>query len=232
MTCQKLRLYFEDPLRSDVQFGVETEHLFRCAECARFVDTQRQMAAGLSRLREAVPQFPERLDASVLANYRGDATSGLPVSKTTGARQSITMLCMTGATAAMVVAIFIFVSTPRAANPIPGPHRAESIAVSQAIARNATPSFLRPAKVRRPHPVRSRRSALPVVAQDSSLAPDFRSLMYCDALSCGGVMELIRVQLPSAGMSPNRASSGRGGTVMADVLVGPDGIARGIRIVE
>jgi hypothetical protein len=45
-------------------------------------------------------------------------------------------------------------------------------------------------------------------------------------------MEIIRVQLPVsiAGLTPGSAATGD--TVFADVLVGPDGIARGIRIVE
>ena len=57
--------------------------------------------------------------------------------------------------------------------------------------------------------------------------------MYCDELSCVGAMEMIRVQLPSsrvAGLTP--ASTLPNGVIFADVLVGPDGIARSIRIEE
>jgi hypothetical protein len=56
--------------------------------------------------------------------------------------------------------------------------------------------------------------------------------MYCDQLSCAEAMEVIRVQLPTsiAGLTPG--STPTDGMVFADVLVGPDGIARGIRIVE
>jgi hypothetical protein len=55
--------------------------------------------------------------------------------------------------------------------------------------------------------------------------------MYCDELSCGGAMDVIRVQLPAstAALAPALSS---GGPVFADVLVGSDGIARGIRVVE
>jgi hypothetical protein len=61
----------------------------------------------------------------------------------------------------------------------------------------------------------------------------FRSLMYCDALSCPGDMDMIRVQLPASAMA--RQVPGfiqTSGSVTADVLVGPDGIARGIRLEE
>jgi hypothetical protein len=67
---------------------------------------------------------------------------------------------------------------------------------------------------------------------DDSVPEGFRSLMYCDELSCNGGMEVVRVQLPSpaAGFMPASASGNR--AVSADVLVGADGFARGIRIVH
>ena len=229
MTCQELRLYFQDPLRSNAKFRVETEHLVHCAECARFVEAQRQLGSGLRRLREAVPQFPVRLDTTVLANYRRDGTNRPRVPKPTAARRRIAILCMSGAAAAMVLlAVLIFFVRPRGSSPISGPHRPESAAVSQSIAGNPTPNLSAPTKIGNSHPARGRRSAIPAAAPEISLSHDFRSLMYCDELSCGAVMELIRVQLPWAGP----ASTTAGGTVIADVLVGPDGIARGIRIVE
>jgi hypothetical protein len=54
--------------------------------------------------------------------------------------------------------------------------------------------------------------------------------MYCDALSCPEAMDLIRVQVPTAAM-PGQVSGfiDPSGSVTADVLVGADGIARGIR---
>ena len=109
MTCEELRLYFEDPLRSDAEFRVETEHLVHCAECARFVDTRRQLGCGLRRFRLAVPQFPAGLDVAVLAKYRRDARERSSVAKPTAARHRIAILCVTGAAAAMVwVAVLVF----------------------------------------------------------------------------------------------------------------------------
>jgi hypothetical protein len=52
-------------------------------------------------------------------------------------------------------------------------------------------------------------------------------------LSCDGAMDLIRVQLPSSLLArPASAFRQTSGPVNADVLIGPDGIARGIRIEE
>jgi hypothetical protein len=88
-----------------------------------------------------------------------------------------------------------------------------------------------PGTGRKRRAVTDRHTALPSPAPvaASALPPGFHSLMFCDELSCGEALEVIRVQLPSsAGML---AASG-GQPVFADVLVGPDGIARGIRVVE
>jgi hypothetical protein len=55
--------------------------------------------------------------------------------------------------------------------------------------------------------------------------------MYCDQLSCSGALEVIRMNLPAASLglaSPSRTSN----FVAADVLVGSDGVARAIRIVN
>jgi hypothetical protein len=57
--------------------------------------------------------------------------------------------------------------------------------------------------------------------------------MYCDALSCPDAMDMIRVQLPASAMpKPLPGFVRTGGSVTADVLIGPDGIARGIRFEE
>jgi len=57
--------------------------------------------------------------------------------------------------------------------------------------------------------------------------------MYCDTLSCPEAMDVIRVQLPSTAM-PRQVSGfiQSSKSVTADVLIGPDGIARGIRLEE
>jgi hypothetical protein len=68
------------------------------------------------------------------------------------------------------------------------------------------------------------------VAQDVTVPDEFRSLIYCDELICDGGMELVHLQLPFAGGRPISASNSGDRLVSADVLVGPDGFARGIRI--
>jgi hypothetical protein len=76
----------------------------------------------------------------------------------------------------------------------------------------------------------TRRTAL-AANQRHAWPVDFNGLMYCDSLSCSEGMEIIRMQLPA----PPPQSPGAAGAhnpVFADVVVGPDGIARGFRMVR
>ena len=80
--------------------------------------------------------------------------------------------------------------------------------------------------------VKRENDAASLAKRDNSFPTRFQSLMYCDQISCPGAMEVIRVQLPSPVLGLTPASARANGAVSADVLVGPDGIARGIRVVE
>ena len=77
MTCNELRLYFEDPLRMDAKFPCEAEHLAHCAECARLVEARHELGAGLRLVRESAPEPSAALEAAVLANYRRRITGDL-----------------------------------------------------------------------------------------------------------------------------------------------------------
>jgi len=67
---------------------------------------------------------------------------------------------------------------------------------------------------------------------EESFPTRFQGLMYCDPLSCPGAMDVIRVELPPPVLESGGAGPKARGIVFADVLVGADGIARGIHVVE
>lgn len=55
-------------------------------------------------------------------------------------------------------------------------------------------------------------------------------LMFCDPLMCSGDEQVVRMELPAAG---SVSADGRGTqTVLADVVIGEDGLVRGMRIVN
>jgi hypothetical protein len=55
-------------------------------------------------------------------------------------------------------------------------------------------------------------------------------LMLCDPLICSGDEQVIRMELPAMGSTSADGSTGQ--TVLADVVIGEDGLIRGMRIVN
>ena len=251
MNCQTVRACFEDPLRPDFDLRAASEevaeHLTSCGDCSRFVQIQRKLGAGLRLTRESAPRLPASLDAAVLNSYRRhEWSSSRSAGRSFARRPQFAVWGWSAVAAAIVLAAVILLVPRRATGPVaakPQQIPAASQAVNQTVntvpggAEDVTPRPVnsKPAVIR-PNPAPAatvHKDAITQAAVSSPALPaSFRGLMYCDALSCGGAMEVIRVQLPSsaAALAPSSVSNGE--AVYADVLVGPDGIARGIRIVE
>jgi hypothetical protein len=69
------------------------------------------------------------------------------------------------------------------------------------------------------------------VAQSaSSTWPGYSNLVYCDPVVCSGPMQVVHIKVPVGQVKPNVGQSGGNGFVNADVVVGPDGVARAIRV--
>lgn len=60
-------------------------------------------------------------------------------------------------------------------------------------------------------------------------ANDFYPTVMCDSITCAGPAVTVRVELPVSPLSSRRNSSG---PVMADLLVGEDGVIRGVRLLQ
>ena len=229
MTCQELRLYFEDPLRHDAELRSELEHLAHCGDCARYVEAKRELGNSLRLLRESVPQYPASLDAAVPAAYRrvmAEKTARVaPVPR----QRSFAWLRWSAVAAAILLGgVLLYRNQPRVEPAAARPAAVQPVPVapSPVAVEAKRPQTKKPLTARRSQPAPVFTAAAP-----ATLPPGFRSLMYCDELSCGDAMEVIRVQLPPSAITFAPAA-GAGGPVFADVLVGPDGIARGIRVVE
>ena len=236
MTCHEVRLYFEDPFRTDAEFPREAEHLAHCTACVRFVEARRELGAGLRLVRESAPKPSPALDAAVLATYRRRITGDTLLVESRTRRFKV--VCWTTA-AATVLAL-------AAALLLHSARRLESSNVKIELARPQMPPPVAPVKSMNSAPrtnaasssktrqnsARGARRAPQVATTKSPASEDFRSLMYCDALSCGGAMQLIRVQLSSSAAAFEQAAASPDRAIYADVLVGSDGIARGIRVLQ
>jgi hypothetical protein len=69
------------------------------------------------------------------------------------------------------------------------------------------------------------------VAQSaSSTWPGYSNLMYCDPVVCSGPMQVVHIKVPVGQVKPNLGQTVGNTFVNAEVVVGPDGVARAIRV--
>jgi hypothetical protein len=252
MTCSELYAYFASDPRAALKFAQDSaevlEHIGRCAECDRFVQEQQVLAKCLQLVRDGVPAIPASLHASVLARYRTYISERPQPAASLALAGRISLRGGFGRAAAAAFAVVvtcgaIFFFSPGRRN---GAHQRsgeQRPAVNSQVTTSMNKVMAGALKV-----VRTKQKSVPAVRhaksrgsvripptsdqRDKSSATRFQSLMYCDQLSCPGAMEVIRVQLTSPVLGLSSVSSKPGDFVYADVLVGPDGIARGIRVVE
>jgi hypothetical protein len=247
MNCKELRAHWEmEPIaainrRPD---SVElAEHIAACSECHRFVEEWKDVAKHLDLLRLATPEIPSSLDAAMLARYRdyqaerSRSAVFVPLMGRISLRGVLTWAA--AISFAVIVAyggLLLFIPNQRgsvdphlrAQQSMVAPKSVTAVkgemAGSQKSARNRAKSV---------HALAKRTKHLAPVAEQDPLFPTrFQSLMYCDQFSCPGAMDVIHLRLPGPVLGVTPASARANGLVSAYVLVGPDGIARGIRVVE
>jgi len=66
----------------------------------------------------------------------------------------------------------------------------------------------------------------------ASTWPGYSNLIACDPVVCSGPMQVVHIQVPAEQVQPGAAKSNGNAKsyVNADVVVGPDGVARAIRV--
>lgn len=240
MTCKELRLHFEERLRIG-PFSKEAEHVTQCADCTYFVESRRELGDGLHLLRESVQQPSAALDAAVLGNYRQQTKLHQSETRSTAGRQRLAVVG-SGLAATLLIAMLVVLQYERriddsivSRQPMqPPPSLVQSANPSKGASLADSPRARRAPPTRnesRHHVSASVANAAPSVST-GLVIPEFHSLMYCDELSCGGTMQLIRIQLPPSAAALTPAGGAPDGIVYADVLVGADGIARGIHVEE
>ena len=244
MTCKKIRARFHEDHMAGVNPASESEalaeHIAKCGECSRFVKEQEELAKSLLLLRESVPPMHAALDASVLSVYRSyidERPSRADVFSPSRTRPLGAFRWAAAIAFAMIVAgaVLLIISG----------HRSRVDQVSTERPRVMVPAGVANAKDRAavPDPVLKKPNstvrstkyashAIQVAQPEDWSSSGFQGLMYCDQLSCPEAMDVIRVQLPSAAVGFGPTTPKASDFVYADVLVGPDGIARGIRVLE
>jgi hypothetical protein len=245
MKCKDVHAYYQNDPRAAILRSPDSaellEHVASCAQCNQLIEEGKQVAECLRLMRNAAPAMSASLDGTVLDRYRGllsESHAAAPALVTSPIRAGRTFAWAAAATLAVVACGAIFLLMPRPGNrterhaakqqPVVAPQRVaaarEEMVPLRQQARQKPKSFAASTK---------HANHASSVAKPSNWFPaNFQSLMYCDQISCPGTMDIVRVQLPSPILGVTPVSALEGGLVSADVLVGADGIARGIRIVE
>lgn len=245
MTCQEIRAHFREGSFAGVNPAPESEawveHVAKCGECSRFVEEQEELAKGLLLFREGCPAVSASLDAAVLNGYRSYIAEQPRLSPAVASTMRIEPLGVLRWAAGMAfalvaaAAVLLLISGGRGRVDrvsIERPRLMVSPEAAKVTSRTAEPGSI-PRKLKSTVGAAKHAStAIPVAPSQNWASTNFQGLMYCDQLSCPAPMDVIRVQLPSAAVGFGPTSSKASDTVYADVLVGPDGIARGIRVVE
>jgi hypothetical protein len=238
MKCERFHQNFENSPGGALNPGhlsVEMlAHINDCAECKDFVGRRRELALSFLRIRDACPEVPQSLDAAVLTAFRQRvATAGCeetPLPKRTG---RVALYCSSVALLAAAAVIAFWALPTKKIIPnirlVQTPQHMAARDSSAAASGSMSQAQIKQATARKKLVKKS--SATPVISHDQSSFPSgFASLMYCDRLSCAGDMEIVRVQLTPSMLGLAGGQADAAGAVLADVLVGPDGIARGIRL--
>jgi hypothetical protein len=246
MTCHEIRSYFEtsglgiDRRELEAHVG---QHLQTCPKCAQELQAQVELLGILNLVRDSAPATSVSLDSVVLRNFRKRAAQtsdpkAISFFSQPIFGQSMTPLRWRGAIAAVIVLAGIALFAHRRSGPaLPitvqsfpqaSPQKESNPHVEASISSVNTLVPASPRPNRRSERDATQRAALAANAPKSQPA-DFNGLMYCDSLICSEGMEIIRMQLPAPTQSPDAATQN---PVYADVIVGPDGIARGYRVVR
>ena len=78
----------------------------------------------------------------------------------------------------------------------------------------------------------STETASNVAESASSTWPGYSNLMYCDPVVCSGPMQVVHIKVPVGQVKPNLGQTVGNTFVNAEVVVGPDGVARAIRVAQ
>jgi hypothetical protein len=239
MNCEEFQLRLDGTTMDSESIA----HLEYCAACRRFAYAREETNLCLTALREAAPRDLRRLDEAVIQAFRREEFPKKAVPRAGRFPAAVVW----GAIAAMlIVGLAIALERRHSQSPTEAQvarveqkaaaanqsvHPAETVQARTLVA-TGKPAHGRPVRPVRREDEALLQEAAPAVAAREEPDTDFQNLMYCDALSCGGDLQTIRIQLPASAINRFPPARGSNGLVQADVVVGSDGFARAIRIVK
>lgn len=244
MTCKDFHHHWERRVGASTDLLSQSpemaEHARACSECNGLVADEHLVEGQLELVRSAAPNIPASLDAAVEGNYRryrAELAVAIDRPRWRAAFENALPWAAALAFAAMVgyAAILFFlphVSSGRTNGGDRTPARQSPVALRTEAQVSPRVPPIRKAQDRGRRAPNHGANIEAAAPREDSFPRAFQSLVYCDQISCPGALEVIRVQLPAPVLGLDETPARAGGMVSADVLVGADGIARGIRVAE
>lgn len=215
-------------------------HLGECAVCRRILANERMLTAGLAGVAAAQIGPPAALKSALLAEFRQQQ-----VVSQSGARSSVLPRISVAASIAASIAVLWIafglrpgpVATATAPAKTVMPPATLGAAIDPAPATPVTARFpdTKPRAHRRLRPVPQAKPTQAASQQPAEVATDFIEIPYTEPLRPGQHADVFRVEMPRANMVVYGmpVTGGRlDSRVLADVLIGEDGVARAIRFVR
>lgn len=202
MNCQE----FWDTL-PEPESGEASAHLQECSECAHRMQSQRRLLGTMHELRREWrrTEAPEHVQSTVIAAFRSQTA----FVRARSVRRSWAPLATWAAAAVFLVALSLLLVRPH--EPPAARHNTHSTGLQQAAVQ------VNPGE------------------EDDASANGFIPLPNAQRVDSVDNMNVVRVEVPRSAMlavglpvSPDRVSE----MVEADVMLGPDGLARAVRFVE
>ena len=252
MNCSEFQHISHELARDQVEGRDRIEawaHAGECPRCAKYLEQERRLTLKLGFLSQALSsqEAPERLESALLTAFRehaahtdGNGSVPLHAGPRFWARQKFWGWGATAAALAAVIALAVAIHSRRdaqselATTSVVTPTRSTQESTSSAAMAEHEDHQPAIQALRHRHDVRPylrsvRSEGTTTLADNSGFVP----LIYCDELNCATPGEIVRVEIPASSLPMmGLVSDNRSGTVRADVVVGEDGIARAIRLVD
>ncbi len=232
-------------------------HGRECAACGRWLAAQGVLSSALQTLRlqtarrEAGPKVEQAVLQAFRARGFGPAAAVAP-ERAASAAWKLSRFFEIGAYAAVAAALVVGVllearmwsdrqTTPVAVQAPAAAASPQANSVRDNVAGGNVVGEVKPTEVAQAPATKAKTQATKLnarqpqagVEQAAAASPDrqgFVPLMFCDPLICSGDEQVIRMELPGNGAG---SADGNGGQpVIADVVIGDDGLVRAMRIVN
>lgn len=220
-------------------------HAKECAACRKWLDSHQLLGNALGALRVSTEQreASPKVEQAVLAAFRAQSFAPQVVEMPERSPRALWRMsrffevgAYAAAAAAIIVGLFLGARLLQDKGAAKTDAQAQAVSAPQVKRAEAkqTPANVVPdvvaTKSARASEAPAKKKAMRNESESESSASDsagYTAMMLCDPLICSGDTQVIRMELPASAIE---GSAGQ--PVLADVVIGEDGLIRAMRIVN